>query len=57
MWTWVAMDADTKLVPTFHIGTRDLREANAPASRSLKPPERYGPGIDGACQYSTVRTC
>ena len=29
VWTWVAMDADTKLVPTFHIGTRDLREATS----------------------------
>jgi IS1 family transposase len=27
VWTWVAMDSDTKLVPTFHIGPRDLREA------------------------------
>jgi hypothetical protein len=23
MWTWIAIDADTKLVPTFHVGTRD----------------------------------
>jgi IS1 family transposase len=23
VWTWVAIDADTKLVPTFHVGTRD----------------------------------
>jgi IS1 family transposase len=22
-WTWIAIDADTKLVPTFHVGTRD----------------------------------
>jgi IS1 family transposase len=27
VWTWVALDADTKLVPTYHIGPRDLREA------------------------------
>src|SRR5437870_830151 len=27
VWTWVAIDADTKLVPSFHIGPRDLREA------------------------------
>jgi IS1 family transposase len=29
VWTWVAMDSDTKLVPAFHIGPRDLREASA----------------------------
>lgn len=23
VWTWVALDADTKLVPTYHVGTRD----------------------------------
>jgi len=23
VWTWVAIDADTKLVPTFHVGVRD----------------------------------
>jgi IS1 family transposase len=23
VWTWTAIDADTKLVPTFHVGTRD----------------------------------
>jgi IS1 family transposase len=27
VWTWVAIDADTKLVPTYRIGTRDLGEA------------------------------
>ncbi len=29
VWTWVAMDADTKLVPTYRIGARDLSEATA----------------------------
>jgi IS1 family transposase len=29
VWTWVAMDSETKLVPTFHIGPRDLREATS----------------------------
>jgi IS1 family transposase len=29
VWTWVAVDADTKLVPTFRIGARDLPEATA----------------------------
>jgi len=23
VWTWIAIDADTKLVPAFHVGTRD----------------------------------
>src|SRR5579862_34607 len=27
VWTWVAIDADTKLVPTFMIGPRDLATA------------------------------
>jgi IS1 family transposase len=27
VWTWVAIDADTKLVPSFMIGSRDLRSA------------------------------
>lgn len=29
IWTWVAMDADTKLVPTYRIGGRDLGEASS----------------------------
>lgn len=29
VWTWVAMDSDTKLVPTFHIGPRDQSSAMA----------------------------
>jgi IS1 family transposase len=27
VWTWVALDADTKLVPSFHIGPRDFQTA------------------------------
>jgi IS1 family transposase len=27
VWTWVAIDADTKLVPTYHVGARDLQDA------------------------------
>src|SRR5919198_5608246 len=27
IWTWVAIDADTKLVPSFRIGPRDTQEA------------------------------
>lgn len=26
VWTWVAIDADTKLVPTYRVGPRDMRE-------------------------------
>lgn len=29
VWTWVALDSDTKLVPSYRIGTRDLTEATA----------------------------
>ena len=29
VWTWVALDPDTKLVPTFHIGRRDAIAAQA----------------------------
>ena len=29
VWTWVAIDADTKLVPTYMIGPRDLNTATA----------------------------
>src|SRR5271166_159343 len=28
VWTWVAMDADTKLVPCWYVGTRDAGAAN-----------------------------
>lgn len=27
VWTWVAIDADTKLVPSFMTGNRDARSA------------------------------
>jgi IS1 family transposase len=27
VWTWVAIDADTKIVPSFMVGDRDLRTA------------------------------
>ncbi len=29
VWTWVAIDADTKLVPSFMLGNRDLKTARA----------------------------
>ena len=27
VWTWTCIDADTKLVPTYRVGARDLQEA------------------------------
>jgi len=29
VWTWVAIDSDTKLVPTYRIGARDMVDARA----------------------------
>jgi IS1 family transposase len=29
VWTWTAIDADTKLIPSFMLGNRDARTANA----------------------------
>jgi IS1 family transposase len=29
VWTWVAIDPDTKLVPTYRVGGRDVRDARA----------------------------
>jgi IS1 family transposase len=29
VWTWVALDPDSKLVPTYRVGTRDLEDAYA----------------------------
>ena len=40
IWTWVAIDADTKLVPTFRIGARDVEEATL-LMRDLKKRLRH----------------
>lgn len=29
IWTWVAIDANTKLIPIWPVGTRDLEHASA----------------------------
>ena len=29
VWTWVGLDADTKLVPSFRVGARDVEDATA----------------------------
>jgi hypothetical protein len=34
IWTWVAIDADTKLVPSFMVGNRDLQTASERRSYS-----------------------
>ena len=43
VWTWVALDADTKLVPSWHVGNRRQADANAfisdLASRLVKLPQ------------------
>ena len=43
VWTWVAIDADTKLIPCWHVGTRQQPDANAfisdLASRLVKRPQ------------------
>jgi hypothetical protein len=28
VWTWTAIDADTKLIPSFHVGSRDAVDGN-----------------------------
>jgi IS1 family transposase len=40
VWTWVAIDAETKLVPSFHIGSRDAEDAFA-LMRDLAKRLRY----------------
>ncbi len=27
VWTWIALDVDTKLIPSFHVGRRDAFDA------------------------------
>lgn len=43
VWTWVALDADSKLVPTWHVGNRRQADADAfiadLASRLVKRPQ------------------
>ena len=51
IWTWVAIDADTKLIPSFCVGKRDAKTARGrnrgqrPISiiyyQSYLPPNRY----------------
>ena len=45
VYTWTAIDANTKLVPCWHVGTRDADSAYAfihdLASRSLYPLQRH----------------
>jgi IS1 family transposase len=55
VWTWVAMDADTKLVPTYHVGPRDLGSAirvMTDLSRRLR--DRVQLTTDGFPAYATA---
>ncbi len=55
VWTWVAIDADTKLVPTYRIGTRDMIEARLfmeDLSRRLA--NRVQISTDGHPPYATA---
>jgi IS1 family transposase len=45
-WTFVAMDADTKLVPTFHVGKRSLNDAKVFISDLASR-------LDNRCQLSS----
>src|SRR5437879_4637164 len=46
VWTWVAIDADTKLVPAFHVGTRD-------AGCASEFMEELAPRLRGRVQLTT----
>ena len=55
VWTWVAIDADTKLVPSFMVGNRDLQSARIfiddLASRLAS---RIQPTTDGLGVYASA---
>jgi len=55
VWTWVAIDADTKLVPSFMVGNRDLQSARIfiddLASRLAS---RIQPTTDGLRVYASA---
>jgi len=52
VWTWIALDADTKLVPTWHVGGRTQADANVfmgdLKSKLVKRPQI---STDGLGQY------
>ena len=55
VWTWVALDSDTKLVPTFHVGPRDLATATVfmnDLAKRLR--HRVQPTTDGHHAYVTA---
>jgi IS1 family transposase len=45
-WTWYAVDRDTKLVPAYHVGRRDMYDADAFISK-------LRPRVEGRPQLST----
>jgi IS1 family transposase len=55
VWTWVAIDSDTKLVPSFRVGPRDLQEAHlfmADVAKRLR--HRVQLTTDGHSSYFTA---
>jgi IS1 family transposase len=54
-WTWVALDADTKLVLSYRVGPRDLQEAHAfMRDVAARLSERVQLTTDGHSQYLTA---
>lgn len=52
VWTWVALDQDTKLVPTWHIGRRSQETATSfIADLAMRIPQRPQITTDGLPQY------
>ena len=47
VWTFCAIDADTKLVPAFMVGKRDKATANAFVAGCSGPDEEPGPNLHG----------
>ena len=47
VWTFCAIDAETKLVPAFRVGERDAATANAFLCGRSGPDEESGPNLHG----------
>src|SRR5206468_541544 len=57
VWTWVALDADTKLVPSWLVGSRDLQDCYdfmADLRDRVKVGQRIQLTTDGLGLYQTV---
>ena len=55
VWTWTAIDADTKLVPSWLVGDRDADAAMRVHERSGRPPRPPRPAHHGRPQARTWR--